>query len=153
MSAQYQPGDQVTVTIQGTVTSAPGDAILSPNALRVRYIEVAPGVYDEVLIRHADAVTVERAYPPEHRGHVWQIGPYTFIEVLDHGYEDYAGRSLWRFEVDGAQTNIEMYPSLEYAMVAAVGEKYTGPRRAGGSGVGTAADWFMRMIGAEEAYR
>lgn len=43
----------------------------------------------------------------------------------------------------------EWYDSIEHAMAAAIAEKYTGRRGAGGPGVGTAADWFMRMIGAD----
>lgn len=87
---------------------------------------------------------------PQHHDNIWSVGPYTFFETWKHSFKDHAGKPLYRFEVDGERTNCEMYPSLEYAMVAAVGEKYTAPRGAGGTGVGTAADWFMRMIGADQ---
>lgn len=77
----------------------------------------------------------------------YHVGPYTFTEV---SYPTSGGdnRTGWRFTIDNKPTNHEFYPTLEYAMAAAVGENYTGRRGAGGSGVGTAADWFMRAIGA-----
>jgi hypothetical protein len=86
----------------------------------------------------------------------WTVGQWTFYEIEDHGFTgDLAGRSLFAFG-DGSEDDRgrpkfgEMYASLDRAMVAAVGEKYTGPRGAGGRGVGTAADWFMKMIGADD---
>lgn len=78
----------------------------------------------------------------------WTVGEYTFTEHTEHGFPDFEGKPLYKFEINGKRS-MEMYPSLDEALVAAVGEKYTGPRGAGGSGVGTAADWFLRMIGAE----
>lgn len=86
------------------------------------------------------------------------IGGWTFYRVTDHGFTgEFADRPLYGFAPavpDGTGAGKpklgELYASLEHAMVAAVGEKYTGPRGAGGSGVGTAADWFMRMIGADQ---
>ena len=78
----------------------------------------------------------------------WTIGEWIFYSVEDHGFGE---SELFTFKVKGEdRVHSELYPSLEHAMVAAVGEKYTGTRGAGGSGVGTAADWFMKMI---EAYR
>lgn len=83
------------------------------------------------------------------------IGEWTFYEVTG-GVAKLAGKPLYGFELavpDGTATGKpklgELYDSLEHAMVAAVGEKYTGQRGAGGTGVGTAADWFMKMIGAD----
>lgn len=78
-----------------------------------------------------------------------EIGEYTFFAVVGHGFPEYDGVALWRFGIDGRKKSGELYASLDHAMVAAVAEKHTGPRGAGGSGVGTAADWFMRMIGVE----
>lgn len=78
----------------------------------------------------------------------WAVGRWTFFEV------ERADGTFYAFSVDDAMDDRglpkigELYLSLDHAMVAAVGEKYTGERGAGGSGVGTAADWFMRMIGA-----
>lgn len=80
----------------------------------------------------------------------WIVGDYTFNEYVNHGIKSYEGKPLYKFEIDNKPGH-EMYASLDEAMVAAVGEKHTGPRGAGGSGVGTAADWFMRMIGAPTA--
>jgi hypothetical protein len=77
----------------------------------------------------------------------WTVGDYRFCEYDQHGFADFAGKPLYKFEIDGKR-GMEMYASLDEAMVAAVGQKYTGPRGAGGSGVGTAADWFLKMIGA-----
>lgn len=83
----------------------------------------------------------------------WLIGEWAFYEVEDHGFSDRG--TLYGFaRADGerpVQEKIgELYDSLDRAMVAAVGEKYTGRRGAGGTGVGTAADWFMKMIGADQ---
>lgn len=80
----------------------------------------------------------------------WTVGEWTFYEVEDHGFEVLQDEPMFAFSEseNDPPKNGELYPSLEYAMVAAVGEKYTGPRGAGGTGVGTAADWFMKMIGA-----
>lgn len=88
----------------------------------------------------------------------WTIGDWTFYEVEDHGFGGPSeGRSLFGYtteEVVHAGPFVapkfgEMYASLDRAIIAAVGEKYTGPRGAGGTGVGTAADWFARMIGMD----
>lgn len=87
-----------------------------------------------------------------------QVGEWTFYRVDNHGFTgDLEDKPLFTFgdgsardsgSRQGQPRHGEMYDSLEYAMVAAVGEKYTGKRGAAGTGVGTAADWFMRMIGA-----
>lgn len=80
----------------------------------------------------------------------WTVGDYTFTEYEGHGFTTYEGKPLFGFTIEGRERkgNGELYASLDEALVAAVGEKYTGPRGAGGSNVGTAADWFMKMIGA-----
>lgn len=75
------------------------------------------------------------------------LGPYTFEEVAGHGFSDHPG-TMWRFTITGMRDNSTYFPTLDHALVSAVGERWTGPRGAGGSGVGTAADWFMAMIGA-----
>ena len=89
----------------------------------------------------------------------WELpGLGTVYEVQDHGFTgaEYEGKPLYGHgktgEVDsrGFPKIGELYGSLDRALVAAVGEKYTGPRSAGGSGVGTAADWFCRMIGMDQ---
>jgi hypothetical protein len=87
----------------------------------------------------------------------WIIGEWVFYEMVDHGFTgEYAGKPLYGFTVtaeekpeDQGRPRVgEWYGSLDHALVAAVAEKHTGRRGAGGTGVGTAADWFMRMIGA-----
>jgi hypothetical protein len=88
------------------------------------------------------------------------VGEWTFVQVEDHGFTgELADKPLYGFVVGEPEISGlggikfgELYPSLEHAMVAAVAEKFTGPRGAGGSGVGTAADWFMRMIGADQLH-
>jgi hypothetical protein len=88
----------------------------------------------------------------------WNVGAWQFFEIDGRQISDsYEGRKLYGFETqaeDGARPEVsnvrEWFNSLEHAMAAAIAEKYTGPRGAGGSGVGTAADWFMRMIGADQ---
>jgi hypothetical protein len=85
----------------------------------------------------------------------WQIGDWTFYEGEDHGFSAHEGRSLFAYEPvsnpgsPGKPNTGEWFTSLDRAMIAAIGEKYTGPRGAGGTGVGTAADWFARMIGMD----
>jgi hypothetical protein len=88
---------------------------------------------------------------------VGQVREWTFYEVTGHGFSgEYDGKPLYGFAVGKVKTpkgepkTGELYASLEHAMVAAVGEKYTGERGAGGSGTDTAAGWFMRMIGADQ---
>ena len=79
----------------------------------------------------------------------YRVGPYLFAEVIDHGFRDiYPNQSLWIFTIDGGDRGTGLFPTLDHAMVAAVGERHTGRRGAGGIAVDTAAGWFMRMIGA-----
>lgn len=83
----------------------------------------------------------------------WEIGDWDFVEVVDHGFSGDLERLFgYRARVPKTASDgrvHEWYATLEHAMAAAIAEKYTGRRGAGGTGVGTAADWFMRMIGAE----
>lgn len=86
-----------------------------------------------------------------------QIGDWTFWAWEGHPFTgENEGRTLYAYEpVDkpgkpGDPNTGEWFASLDRALIAAVGEKYTGPRGAGGTGVGTAADWFARMIGMDE---
>jgi len=86
---------------------------------------------------------------------VSQIGDWTFWAWDGHPFESHADKTLYSYElatkpgiVPGHPVG-EWFPSIDRAMIAAVGEKYTGPRGAGGTGVGTAADWFARMIGMD----
>lgn len=87
----------------------------------------------------------------------WEMPEVTFYEVAEHGFEaTYGERTLFAYGKPG-ETNDhgipktgELFESLDRAMIAWVAEKYTGPRGAGGTGVGTAADWFARMIGMDQ---
>jgi hypothetical protein len=86
----------------------------------------------------------------------WEMPEVTFYQVEDHGFPAHEGKPLYCYGKPG-ETNDngipktgELFLELDRALVAWVGEKYTGPRGAGGTGVGTAADWFMRMIGADQ---
>lgn len=78
------------------------------------------------------------------------VGEWTFYEVADHGFSgSIKGQPLYGFTVTAEEKLDhnrsprigELYGSLDHAMVAAIAEKHTGPR-------GTAANWFMKMIGA-----
>lgn len=86
----------------------------------------------------------------------WEMPEVTFYQVEDHGFEAHEGRPLYAYGKPGDTNDRgipktgELYAELDRALVAWVAEKYTGPRGAGGTGVGTAADWFMRMIGADQ---
>jgi hypothetical protein len=82
------------------------------------------------------------------------VADWTFYEVTDHGFSgELANQPLYGFTVGEAETPQgqpkigELFANLEHAMAAAIAEKFTGKRGAGGTGVGTAADWFMKMIG------
>lgn len=85
----------------------------------------------------------------------WEMPEVTFYTIEDHGFPTFEGRPMYAYGKPGDTDSKgmpkvgEFFPELERALVAWVGEKYTGPRGAGGSGVGTAADWFFRMIGAD----
>lgn len=87
----------------------------------------------------------------------WTVGDWTFYQIEDHGFSNHDG-PMFAYGVSereatrqaGKPITGEWYPNLEHAMAAAIAEKFTGKRGAGGTGVGTAADWFMRMIGAYE---
>ncbi len=95
----------------------------------------------------------EQRSKPRRRVEVGQVGEWTFFEITGHSFSgDLEGKPLYEVEVAGGGERVitEMFASLDEAMVAAVGAKWTGPRGAGGTGVGTAADWFMRMIGYEQ---
>jgi hypothetical protein len=84
---------------------------------------------------------------------VARIGDWTFWAWDGHPFDKHAGKTLYAYELtaetDQPTSTGEWFPSIDRAMIAAVGEKYTGPRGAGGTGVGTAADWFARMIGMD----
>lgn len=84
----------------------------------------------------------------------WEMGEVTFYQFEGHGFESHEGRPLFGYgngEVSslGIPKTGELHAGLDRAMVAWVAEKYTGARGAGGTGVDTAAGWFMRMIGAD----
>lgn len=87
----------------------------------------------------------------------WTLPEIAFYQVEDHGFSDHEGQPLFAFgepgvlDWHGFPRTGELYPTLDHALVAWVGEKHTGPRGAGGTGVGTAADWFMKMIGADRS--
>lgn len=84
----------------------------------------------------------------------WVIGEWTFYEVTDHGFSTgplyaYGDGTIVTEGVRAGQPIYgELFNTLDHAMVAAVAEKHTGVCGARGTAVGTAADWFMRMIGA-----
>ena len=88
----------------------------------------------------------------------WELpGLGTVYEIEGHGFTgpEYDGKPLYAYgkgehHEDGRPKVGEYHATLDRALVAAVGEKYTGPRGAGGTGVGTAADWFCRMVGMDE---
>lgn len=86
----------------------------------------------------------------------WTLPEVTFYQVEDHGFTgEHEGKPLFAYGKPDDMTDRgiprtgELYDTLDRALVAWVGEKYTGPRGAGGTGVGTAADWFCRMIGMD----
>ena len=87
----------------------------------------------------------------------WTLPEVTFYQVEDHGFTgEHEGQPLFAYGKPDAMDDRgvpkvgELYASLDRALVAWVAEKYTGPRGAGGTGVGTAADWFCRMVGMDD---
>lgn len=79
--------------------------------------------------------------------YIGTVGDFTFFSTE---WDSKTGREVFGFEYEG-KTHNEYYGTADMAMIAAVGFKYTGPRGAGGENVGTAADWFARMIGMPAA--
>jgi hypothetical protein len=87
----------------------------------------------------------------------WELpGLGTLYEIEGHGFTgpEYEGKALYAYgkgeHDDRGRPKVgEYHRSLDRALIAMVGQKYTGPRGAGGTGVGTAADWFARMIGMD----
>ena len=80
----------------------------------------------------------------------WECGDWLFCEFADHGFQECKDKPLYGYILLADRTNTpsELFVSLEYAMAAAIAAKHTGKPSAGGTGVGSAADWFMKMIGA-----
>jgi hypothetical protein len=78
------------------------------------------------------------------------VGEYTFTEVTNPGFDNGLD-TMWRFEIEGDSTrSTYAYESLDEAMAFAIAAKYTGHQGASGTGVSTAAYWFMKMIGADK---
>jgi len=74
---------------------------------------------------------------------IGSVGPYEFFETTIAGDQDRT--PYYGFKIDGTETP-ELYLDLDHAIASAIAERHTGRRGAGGSGVGTAADWFMTMV-------
>lgn len=76
----------------------------------------------------------------------WTFYRYSTLNEKDPWYR----RELYTFEGpinDSDQKTVnEWFGSLDEAMVAAVVYKTTGPRGAGGSGVGTLTDWVFAAL-------
>jgi len=80
----------------------------------------------------------------------WTLPGWVFYEIEGHGFPNIPG-PIYRVERDGAkphQQDPDSYRTLDEALAQALAAKYCGVRGAGGTGVGTAADWFLRSIGA-----
>lgn len=78
--------------------------------------------------------------------HTDKVGPYTITHLRDHGFSD-APDVVYRYSVDDVQSS-ELFPTWDYAMAAAIAARHMGEPMAFGQGVGTAAGFFMKMIGA-----
>jgi hypothetical protein len=75
----------------------------------------------------------------------------SLVQIEGHGLERWAGKPLYQFHLAASERpGFELYATPEHALASMIAAKYTGERGAGGTGVGTAADWFMKMIGAEQ---
>lgn len=86
----------------------------------------------------------------------WALPEVVFYQAEDHGFISIGQVPLYGYakpddlDAHGYPKIGEFHLSLDRALIAWVAEKYTGPRGAGGPGVGTAADWFARMIGMDD---
>jgi hypothetical protein len=86
----------------------------------------------------------------------WMLPEVTFYQFEDHGFPGHEGQPMFAYgkpdamDRQGLPQVGEFHASLDRALIAWVAEKYTGPRGAGGTGVGTAADWFAQMIGMDQ---
>lgn len=80
----------------------------------------------------------------------WTVGEWTFFEVDEHGFDSYKDVLLYTWTGPGQGATTTYYETLEQAMAEAVAAKHMGAAGAGGIAVGTAAAWFMRMIGIDE---
>lgn len=54
----------------------------------------------------------------------------------------------YSFRLSNQRENCYVFPTIERAVVEAISAKYCGQQGASGTGVDTAAGWFMKMIGA-----
>ncbi len=82
---------------------------------------------------------------------IGEVGYWAFYEGTWPEYKDRPAQQVFTFgpRDEGYESRSdEWYATIEHAMAAAIAEKHTGKRGAGGEGVGTAADWFIKMIGA-----
>jgi hypothetical protein len=80
----------------------------------------------------------------------WVVGPYLIEGVSGHGLPAPHPEVMYQYKINGRAVDPELYPSLDRALVSAVGAHHMGHRGAGGNAVGTAADWFCVMIGLDE---
>lgn len=79
----------------------------------------------------------------------WTVGEYTIDEVANWKPEE---PNLFRWtrkdekSSSSAYRSSTYYGSLDMALAQAIAAKYMGEAGAFGDAVGTAADWFARMI-------
>jgi hypothetical protein len=78
--------------------------------------------------------------------HTDKVGPYTITHLRDHGFSD-APDVMYRYSGDDVRST-ELFRTWDHAMAAAIAARHMGKPTAFGPGVGTAADFFMKMIGA-----
>lgn len=80
----------------------------------------------------------------------WTIGDFEIQEVI--GWWIKRGEpAMFRYRLAGEDRwNVTAFYTLDMCVAAALAAKYTGHQGASGTGVGTAADWFAKMIGLED---
>lgn len=76
----------------------------------------------------------------------WTVGEYTIEEVPNWKPEE---PNFFRYRIGSAPTGHNYYGSLDMALAQAIAAKYKGEAGAFGPAVGTAADWFAKMIGMD----
>lgn len=76
----------------------------------------------------------------------WDCGPGDDGYLVRKVQFKHSGEVGYDYAIGYGKVTNEVYPTFDYALAAAIAERHTGKRGASGTGVGTAADWFMRMI-------
>lgn len=78
------------------------------------------------------------------------LGPYTFeaVETDFEGFDRSPGKLMYRYRISGKPVNMQLFESLDRALVFAVGEKLS--KTSARSAVPTLVDGFLRTFNPSE---